>query len=107
MTSARGIRARAQSQAPSVMPGAVFAGTMDGWFRAYDPATGKILWADSTTDRTYDTVNQVKGQPGGSLDGLGAAIAGGRVYVMSGFNGASNTGGNGTNVLLAYSIDGK
>jgi polyvinyl alcohol dehydrogenase (cytochrome) len=98
---------RAQSQAPSVMPGVVFSGTMDGWFRAYDAATGKILWADSTTERTYDTVNQMKGQPGGSLDGLGAAIAGGRVFVMSGFNGAANTGGNGTNVLLAYSVDGK
>ena len=98
---------RAQSQAPSVMPGVVFSGTMDGWFRAYDTATGKVLWADSTTSRTYDTVNQVKGQPGGSMDGLGAAIAGGRVFVMSGFNGAANTGGNGTNVLLAYSVDGK
>jgi polyvinyl alcohol dehydrogenase (cytochrome) len=102
-----GACSRAQSQAPSVMPGAVFSGTMDGWLRAYDPATGKILWADSTTERTYDTANQVKGQPGGSLDGLGAAIAGGRVFVMSGFNGAANTGGNGTNVLLAYSVDGK
>jgi polyvinyl alcohol dehydrogenase (cytochrome) len=98
---------RAQSQAPSVMPGVVFSGTMDGWFRAYDTATGKILWADSTTDRSYDTVNQVKNQPGGSLDGMGAAIAGGKVFVMSGFNGAANTGGNGTNVLLAYSVDGK
>ena len=98
---------RAQSQAPSVIPGVVFSGTMDGWLRAYDATTGKILWADSTTERTYDTVNQVKGQPGGSLDGLGAAIAGGRVFVMSGFNGAANSGGNGVNVLLAYSVDGK
>ena len=98
---------RAQSQAPSAIPGAVFAGTMDGWLRAYDAASGKVIWADSTTERTYDTVNQVKGQPGGSLDGLGAAIAGGRLFVMSGFNGAANSGGNGTNVLLAYSVDGK
>nr|MEA2798793.1 hypothetical protein [Phenylobacterium sp.] len=98
---------RAQSQAPSVMPGVVFSGTMDGWFRAYDAATGKILWANSTTERSYDTVNQVKGQPGGSLDGMGAAIAGGRVFVMSGFNGAAGTGGNGVNVLLAFSVDGK
>jgi polyvinyl alcohol dehydrogenase (cytochrome) len=102
-----GACSRAQSQAPSAIPGVVFSGTMDGWFRAYDAATGKVLWADSTTERTYDTVNQVKGQPGGSLDGLGAAIAGGRVFVMSGFNGAANTGGNGTNVLLAYTVDGK
>ena len=34
---------RAQSQAPSVMPGVVFSGTMDGWLRAYDAATGKIF----------------------------------------------------------------
>ncbi len=98
---------RAQSQAPSVIPGVVFSGTMDGWLRAYEAATGKVIWADSTTERTYDTVNKVMGQPGGSLDGLGAAIAGGRLFVMSGFNGAANTGGNGTNVLLAYSVDGK
>jgi polyvinyl alcohol dehydrogenase (cytochrome) len=102
-----GACARAQSQAPSVIPGVVFSGTMDGWLRAYDAATGKVIWADSTTERTYDTVNQVKGQPGGSLDGLGAAIAGGRLFVMSGFNGAANTGGNGVNVLLAYSVNGE
>jgi polyvinyl alcohol dehydrogenase (cytochrome) len=104
---AKGACLRAQSAAPSVMPGVVFSGTMDGWFRAYDAATGKIVWADSTTARTYDTVNQVKGQPGGSIDGMGPAIAGGMVYTMSGFNGAANTGGNGVNVLLAYSVDGR
>lgn len=98
---------RAQSAAPSVMPGVVFSGTVDGWFRAYDAATGKVLWADSTTARAYDTVNAVKGQPGGSIDGMGPAIAGGMVFTMSGFNGAANTGGNGVNVLLAYSVDGK
>jgi polyvinyl alcohol dehydrogenase (cytochrome) len=104
---AKGACIRAQSAAPSVMPGAVFSGTMDGWFRAYDPATGKIIWAFSTTAQTYDTVNQVKGQPGGSIDGMGPAIAGGMVYTMSGFQGASNTGGNAVNVLLAFSVDGK
>ena len=98
---------RAQSAAPSVMPGVVFSGTMDGWFRAYDAKTGRIIWADSTTSRTYDTVNGVKGQPGGSIDGMGPAIAGGMVFTMSGFNGAANTGGNGVNVLLAYAVDGK
>jgi polyvinyl alcohol dehydrogenase (cytochrome) len=103
----RGACIRAQSAAPSVMPGAVFSGTMDGWFRAYDSDTGKIIWAYSTTAQTYDTVNQVKGQPGGSLDGLGAAIAGGMVYTMSGFLGSANTGGNAVNVLLAFSPDGQ
>jgi polyvinyl alcohol dehydrogenase (cytochrome) len=102
-----GVCIRAQSAAPSVIPGVVFSGTTDGWFRAYDAATGKIIWEHSTTAQTYDTVNQVKGQPGGSIDGLGAAAAGGMVYVMSGFNGASRTGGNPVNVLLAYSVDGR
>ena len=104
---AKGACIRAQSAAPSAMPGAVFSGAMDGWFRAYDPATGKIIWAYSTTAQTYDTVNQVKGQPGGSIDGLGPAIAGGMVYTMSGFLGAANTGGNAVNVLLAFSPNGK
>ena len=97
----------AQSAAASVIPGVIFSGTTDGWFRAYDSKSGKPIWQFNSTAQTYDTVNQVKAQPGGSLDGLGAAIAGGRVFVMSGFNGAANTGGNPTNVLLAYSVDGK
>jgi polyvinyl alcohol dehydrogenase (cytochrome) len=98
---------RAQSAAPAIMPGAVFEGGMDGWFRAYDSATGKVIWAFSTTAQTYDTVNGVKGQPGGSIDGMGPTIAHGMVYVMSGHNGAANIGSNGVNVLLAFSVDGK
>jgi polyvinyl alcohol dehydrogenase (cytochrome) len=104
---ARGACIRAQSAAPSSMPGVVFSGATDGWFRAYDTATGKIIWEDSTTSRTYSTVNGVPTQPGGSIDGMGPAIAGGMVYTMSGFNGAIGTGGNPVNVLLAYSVDGK
>ena len=49
----------------------------------------------------------MKDQPGGSIDGYGPVIADGMVYTMSGFNGAANTGGNGNNVLLAFSVDGK
>lgn len=98
---------RAQSAAPSVIPGLVFSGTMDGWLRAYDAATGKIVWAFSTTAQTYDTVNGIKAQPGGGIDGMGPTVAGGMLYTMSGFNGASRTGGNGVNVLLAFSVDGR
>ena len=103
----QGVCLRAQSAAPAAMPGVVFSGTLDGWFRAYDAQTGKVIWAFSTTAQTYDTVNGVKAQPGGGIDGLGPAISGGMVFTMSGFNGASNTGGNGNNVLLAFSVDGK
>jgi polyvinyl alcohol dehydrogenase (cytochrome) len=97
----------AMSAAPAVMPGAVFEGTVDGWFRAYDTKNGKVLWEDSTTSRTYKTVNGVDAQPGGGIDGNGPVIAGGMVFVTSGHDGAAGVGGNGTNVLLAYSVDGK
>ncbi|MGZ6018339.1 MAG: outer membrane protein assembly factor BamB family protein [Phenylobacterium sp.] len=99
--------AKAQPAAPAVIPGLVFEGGEDGWFRAYDSKTGKIVWADSTTSRTYDTVNGVKGQPGGGIDGMGPTIAGGMVFLTSGNNGAARVGSNGVNVLLAYSVDGK
>jgi polyvinyl alcohol dehydrogenase (cytochrome) len=99
-----GVCIRAQSAAPGVIPGVVFSGTLDGWFRAYDARTGRILWSFSTTAQSYDTVNGIHEQPGGSIDGMGPTIAHGMVYLMSGFNGASRTGGNGVNVLLAFGL---
>ncbi|HEY0746669.1 MAG TPA: PQQ-binding-like beta-propeller repeat protein [Steroidobacteraceae bacterium] len=104
---AKGACVRAQSAAPAVMPGIVFSGTLDGWFRAYDASNGKIVWEFSTTAQTYSTVNGNQAQPGGGIDGMGPTIAGGMVYTMSGFNGAARTGSNGINVLLAFSVDGK
>jgi polyvinyl alcohol dehydrogenase (cytochrome) len=103
----KGACVRAQSAAPGIMPGVVFSGTLDGWFRGYDAATGKIVWEFSTTAQTYNTVNGNAAQPGGGIDGMGPTIAGGMVYTMSGFNGAARTGSNGVNVLLAFSVDGK
>jgi polyvinyl alcohol dehydrogenase (cytochrome) len=52
-------------------------------------------------------VDRALGQPGGSLDGMGPAIADGMVFTLSGFQGEANTGNNGVNVLLAFSVDGK
>lgn len=104
---AKGACVRAQSAALAVMPGIVFSGTLDGWFRAYDASNGKIVWEFSTTAQTYSTVNGNPAQPGGGIDGMGPTIAGGMVYTMSGFNGAARTGSNGINVLLAFSVDGK
>ena len=98
---------RAQPAAPAIIPGLVFEGALDGWIRAYDARTGKIAWEDSTTSRTYDTLNGIKGQPGGGIDGMGPTVAGGMVYITSGNNGAARIGSNGVNVLLAYSVDGK
>jgi polyvinyl alcohol dehydrogenase (cytochrome) len=98
---------RSQPAAPAVIPGAVFEGSLDGWFRAYDAKTGKIVWEYSTTAQPYDTVNGVKGQPGGGIDGMGPTISNGMIFLTSGNNGAARVGSNGVNVLLAFSVDGK
>jgi polyvinyl alcohol dehydrogenase (cytochrome) len=95
---------RSQSAAPAAMPGIVFSGALDGWFRAYDSKDGSIVWEYSTTAQTYDTVNGIAKQPGGGIDGMGPTIAGGMVYTMSGFNGAARVGSNGVNVLLAFGL---
>jgi polyvinyl alcohol dehydrogenase (cytochrome) len=92
----------AQSAAVTVIPGAVFSGSSDGHLRAYSPKDGKITW-DVDTVRDYQTVNAVAAR-GGSLDGPGAVIAGGMLYVNSGYGAMGGIPGN---VLLAFSVEGK
>lgn len=92
----------AQSAAVSAIPGVVFSGSEDGHFRAYSSVTGEVLW-DYDTARTYETVNGPKAQ-GGAIDGGGPAVAGGIVYVYSGY---SQWGGIPGNALLAFSVGGK
>jgi polyvinyl alcohol dehydrogenase (cytochrome) len=92
----------AQSAPVSVIPGVVFSGSLDGHLRAYSSATGEVIW-DMDTAREYETVNGQKGR-GGSLDAAGAVIAGGTLYVNSGYG---QWGGMPGNVLQAFSVDGK
>jgi polyvinyl alcohol dehydrogenase (cytochrome) len=92
----------AQSGAVTAIPGVVFSGSVDGHLRAYRGDTGEIVW-DFDTAREYDAVNSGKAR-GGSLDGGGPAVAGGIVYVNSGYG---NYGGMPGNVLLAFSVEGK
>jgi polyvinyl alcohol dehydrogenase (cytochrome) len=92
----------AQSAAVSLIPGAAFSGSVDGHLRAYSTIDGKILW-DIDTERTYETVNGVAGR-GGSIDGSGPVLAGGMLFVNSGY---PTAGGQPGNVLLAFSVDGK
>jgi polyvinyl alcohol dehydrogenase (cytochrome) len=91
----------AQAQPITVIPGAVFAGSMDGHLRAYSTIDGKILW-DYDTAKDYRTVNQINAA-GGSLQSGGATIVNGVVYVNSG---AADQGQPG-NVLLAFSVNGQ
>ena len=87
----------AQSAAVTAIPGVVFSGSVDGHLRAFSAADGKVLW-DVDTARDYDAVNGVRGQ-GGSLDGPGAVVVGGMLFVNSGY---SRFGGMPGNVLLAF-----
>jgi len=92
----------AQSAAVTAIAGAVFSGSLDGHMRAYSTTDGRVIW-DFNTAREFPTVN---GKParGGSIDATGAAVAGGLVFVNSGYN---QFGGMPGNVLLAFSVDGK
>jgi len=90
----------AQPAAVTAIPGVVFSGSVDGHMRAYSSEDGSILW-DFDTARAYSTVNGVKGY-GGSIDGPGAAVVGGMVYVNSGYSRQNGTPGN---VLLAFGTD--
>ena len=92
----------AQSAAVTAIPGVAFSGSVDGHLRAYSAVDGKIVW-DFDTARPFETVNSVPGH-GGSLDGPGPAIAGGMLFVNSGY---PTAGGMSGNVLLAFSVDGK
>ena len=91
------------SQAISAMPGAVFAGSMDGRFRALDASSGRIIWQYDTASTPVMTVAGRQAR-GGVLDGAGPTIAGGMVYVNSGYWGHSDRPGT---VLMAFSVDGR
>ena len=87
----------AQSAAVTAIPGAVFSGSLDGHLRAYATDDGKIIW-DFDTARPFDTVNHVPAK-GGSLDAAGPVVAGGMLFVVSGY---PQYGGMPGNVLLAF-----
>jgi polyvinyl alcohol dehydrogenase (cytochrome) len=88
----------AQSQAVTAMPGVVFSGSHDGHLRAYASADGRVVWDFDTAAQPYETVNGVPAS-GGSLDHGGPTVAGGMVYVNSGYGRINGEPGN---VLLAF-----
>jgi polyvinyl alcohol dehydrogenase (cytochrome) len=91
---------KAQAAAPSVIDGVVFAGSADGALRAYSTASGKVIWS-ADTNGEFPTVNGVKAH-GGSMIGPGPAIAGGMLYVNSGYGSHEGRSGN---LLLAFGIN--
>jgi polyvinyl alcohol dehydrogenase (cytochrome) len=92
----------AQSAAVTAIPGAVFSGGVDGRLRAYSTTDGKVIW-EFDTAQEFTGVNGMKGK-GGGMDGAGPTVAGGMLFVGSGYG---IWGGLPGNVLLAFSVDGK
>ncbi|HEY0963436.1 MAG TPA: PQQ-binding-like beta-propeller repeat protein [Pseudomonadales bacterium] len=78
----------------------VLSSGWDGVVRALDADTGAVLWDFDTARDFADTVNGVPAK-GGSMGAAGPVIAGGRLFVPSGYVGVKN--GIGGNALLMFS----
>jgi polyvinyl alcohol dehydrogenase (cytochrome) len=91
----------AQPAPVTAIPGVAFLGSWDGHIRAYETGLGKIIW-DFDTVQDFEAVNGVKAR-GGSINSMGPVVAGGMLFITSGYSGNAMPG----NVLLAFSVDGK
>src|SRR6202166_2252401 len=87
-----------QSAALTLIPGVVFSPSLDGHVRAFSTEDGEMLWDFDTAAQTYSTVNGVPAK-GGSIDGAGPVVAGGMLFLNSGY---PRNGGMPGNVLLAF-----
>jgi polyvinyl alcohol dehydrogenase (cytochrome) len=79
----------------------VLAGHMDGRLRAYDSATGRVLWQ-------YDTTREVKTTDGGTAHGgsfgggAGPVVRDGMLFAASGYGIYFHMPGN---VLFAFGLE--
>src|SRR5262249_4112803 len=74
--------------AVSGMPGVIFTGSSDGTLRALSIYDGHALWTYNT-NRDFETNNGIAAR-GGSMGQAGATVAGGMVFIGSGY-GTGNT----------------
>ncbi len=88
------------SAAVTVIPGVVFVAGTDGKLWALASGDGHELWSFETA-RTFDTVNAVAAR-GGSIVSAGPTVAGGMVFVGSGYGVVTEKPGN---VLLAFGLE--
>jgi polyvinyl alcohol dehydrogenase (cytochrome) len=88
------------SAAATAIPGVVFIGGSDGRLWALSTRDGQPLWSFDTA-QAFHTVNDVPAH-GGSISAPGATVAGGMLFIGSGYSVVSQTPGN---VLLAFSRD--
>ena len=87
------------SSAVTATPELAFSGGLDGRIRAYDIATGQVLWqAETAVPVSAD--NGIEGH-GGAIDVSGQTLADGWLYVQSGYSMFGQLPGN---VLFAYRV---
>jgi polyvinyl alcohol dehydrogenase (cytochrome) len=86
---------RGHSGALTAIPGVVFSAGRDGVLRALATATGRVIW-EYDTARQYETVDGITAK-GGSMGAPGPSVAGGMLFVGSGYPGLPG------NVMLAFS----
>ncbi len=90
---------RGLTAALTAIPGVVFSGGQDGMLRAFSTDTGNVIW-DYNMLQDFQTVNGVEAK-GGAMGAPGPTVAGGMLFVGSGYPGLGN--GIPGNVLLAFS----
>jgi polyvinyl alcohol dehydrogenase (cytochrome) len=90
-----------QDGALTVIPGAVISGGWDGVLRVLSGSDGHTLWEYNTV-RDFETVNRVAAH-GGSMGAPGPVVAGGLLFVPSGYVGVRN--GAPGNVLLVFGLE--
>ncbi len=88
------------SAATTAIAGVAFVGGSDGKLHALSTGDGHILW-EYDTAHEYTTVNNVPAK-GGAIGSPGPAIAGGMLFIGSGYG---ITGSNFGNVLLAFAAE--
>jgi polyvinyl alcohol dehydrogenase (cytochrome) len=87
-----------QSGATTAIPGVVFSGAWDGRLRGFSADDGNVMWEFNTVQE-YSTVNGVAAK-GGSMGAPGPTVAGGMLFVETGYIGVQ--GGMPGNALLAF-----
>lgn len=85
--------------APTLIPGVLFSGSNDGGIRAHATADGSVIW-EYNTNRDFEVLNRIRAN-GGAIQGPGPTVAGGMVYVNSGYGDHLGRPGN---VLLAFGL---
>jgi len=85
--------------ATTLIPGVIFQGGSDGTLLGLSTADGKTLW-QFDTHREFESTNKVATK-GGSISAPGPTVAGGMVFVGSGYSVLAGTAGN---ALLAFGL---